>query len=415
MSLETHIAGSDDQLIAGLHFAGRNTASYITSRQNVSFAPQTASNFKPSGSRLMRFSLADQQGWLDGGSVRLIFKLTNLHVTGSLQPIVDSPASMFRRLRIIANGSAVLEDIEEYSRVHQLFSELLPSQRRYNNITEAWGGAFIASGLDSPVHPDPIEADTERTVVVHLMSSLLGQGKLLPLSMLPVILELELGELNDCFAGGDNQWEISRPRLVADVVQIDNQLANSYASHALAGRSLPLNFSGLYSLKSAVPTGSSLYSFPIARGFTRLNTVYLSFWDGTGKFVNSFYSPLVGLTNTTLNDDFEYHLTVGADRYPQFSIDSHQECFYRLRLARQIAQGTDSVSISPHAYRTNKFITALNLEKVPGASSHSGINTRSGSQLTINLRNTGAATTCHVILMYDQICNISAAGVEVLD
>ena len=73
------------------------------------------------------------------------------------------------------------------------------------------------------------------------------------------------------------------------------------------------------------------------------------------------------------------------------------------------------MSIAPHAYRTNKFITALNLEKAPGASSHSGINTRSGSQLTLNLRNTGAATTCHVILVYDQICNISAAGVEVLD
>ncbi len=106
MSLETH-----DKLIDGLRFAGRNTASYITKRSSVSFAPQTASNFKPSGSRLMRFSLADQQGWLDGGTVRLIFKLTNLHVTGSLQPVVDSPASLFRRLRLIASGSSVIQDI----------------------------------------------------------------------------------------------------------------------------------------------------------------------------------------------------------------------------------------------------------------------------------------------------------------
>ena len=111
MSLETHIAGRDDRLIDGLHFSGRNTASYITQRSSVSFAPQTASNFKPAGSRLMRFSLADQQGWLDGGTVRLIFKLTNLHVTGSLQAVTDSPASMFRRMRVIANGSAVIEEI----------------------------------------------------------------------------------------------------------------------------------------------------------------------------------------------------------------------------------------------------------------------------------------------------------------
>ncbi len=299
--------------------------------------------------------------------------------------------------------------------MHQLFSELLPSQRRYNNITEAWGGAFIASGLDSPVHPDPIETDGERTVCVHLMSSVLGQGKCIPLNMVPVILELELGELNDCFLGTENQWEISRPRLVADVLQVDQSLQNSYAAHLLSGKSLPIAMTGMYSVKSAVPTGSSIYSFPIARGFTRLSAVYISFWDGLGKYVNNFFSPLNGKDNTADNDDFEFYLNVGSDRYPQFSVDSHQECFYRLRLARQMAQGNDAMSIAPHAYVRNKFITALNLEKVPGNSSHSGINTRSGSQLTLNLKNSGAATTCHVILVYDQVCNISAAGVEVLD
>ncbi len=417
MSLETHIAGSDDRLIDSLFFAGKNTASYMTSRSSVSFAPQTASNFKTSGSRLMRFSLMDQQGWLDGGTVRLVFKITNLHVSGSLAPITDSPASMFRRMRVIANGSAVIEDIEDYGRVHQLFSELLPAQRRYNNTAESWGGANLASGLDSPVHIAPIEADCERTVCVHLMSSFLGQGKMIPLSMVPVILELELGDMDDCFLGGagDNAWEISRPRLIADVMQVDQALQNSYASHLLSGKSLPIIMTGLYSVKSAVPTGSSIYSFPVARGFTRLSAVYISFWDGLGKYTNNFFSPLHGKDNTADNDDFEFYLNVGSDRYPQFSVDSHQECFYRLRLARQMAQGNDAMSIAPHAYVRDKFITALNLEKVPGASSHSGINTRSGSQLTLNLKNSGAATTCHVILVYDQVANISAAGVDILD
>ncbi len=139
-------------------------------------------------------------------------------------------------MRAIANGSAVIEDIEEYGRVHQMFSELLPAQRRYNNTAESWGGAFLASGLDRAVQLDPIEADSERSVVAHLMSSFLGQGKMIPLSMVPVILELELGDLDDCFLGGDNQWEISRPRLVADVLQIDQSLQNSFASHVLSGK-----------------------------------------------------------------------------------------------------------------------------------------------------------------------------------
>ena len=172
---------------------------------------------------------------------------------------------------------------------------------------------------------------------------------------------------------------------------------------------------GLYSVKSAVPTGSSIYSFPIARGFTRLSTVYFTFAAATDKFVNTFRSPMAGKVNISENDDFEVYLNVGSDRYPQFSVDSHQECFYRLRLARQISQGTDSLSISPHDYRFEKFIGALNLEKAPGQSSHSGINTRSGSQLTLNLKNTGIATTVHVVLVYDQVVSISAASVDVLD
>ncbi len=194
MSLETHIAGSEDQLISGLHFSGSNTASYITDRRQVSFAPQSASNFKPSGSRLMRFSLADEQGFLDGGTVRLIFKITNLNVTGSLTPMTDSPASMFRRLRILCNGSGVVEDVEQYNRVHQMFSLMLPAQRRMNDICESWGGTGAASTLSQPALGAPIPPDSERTVVVHLMSSFFSQGKYIALSLIPAILELELGE-----------------------------------------------------------------------------------------------------------------------------------------------------------------------------------------------------------------------------
>jgi len=111
MSLETHIAGAEDKLIDSLHFAGRNNASYVTERRNVSFAPQAASDYKPGGVRLMRFNLADQQGRLVVDSLRLVFTLNN-DDANALEPIVDSPASMFRRMRIIANGSAMIEDVE---------------------------------------------------------------------------------------------------------------------------------------------------------------------------------------------------------------------------------------------------------------------------------------------------------------
>ena len=82
MSLETHIAGAEDKLLDSLHFAGRSSASYVTERRGVSFAPQTASDFKPGGVRLMRFNLADQQGWLEGDTVRLVMTIHNARAAG---------------------------------------------------------------------------------------------------------------------------------------------------------------------------------------------------------------------------------------------------------------------------------------------------------------------------------------------
>ncbi len=77
MSLETHIAGSEDQLIDGLAFTGRNTASYVTERRSCSFQPQSGGLFSANGVRLLRFNLADQIGWLAGESVRLVLTIEN--------------------------------------------------------------------------------------------------------------------------------------------------------------------------------------------------------------------------------------------------------------------------------------------------------------------------------------------------
>ena len=138
--LESVIASSDDLLKKGFHYAGSQTSSYITSRSNASFVPNTASDFKPSSSRLSRFQPAQGLGWMDSGTCRLLFRITNLSPTATLIPISDSPGSMFRSLRIVASGSSELERIDDYGGTHQLMSELLPAARRSNDIIESWGG-----------------------------------------------------------------------------------------------------------------------------------------------------------------------------------------------------------------------------------------------------------------------------------
>ena len=96
MSLETHIPGNEDRLLDSLTIAGKNTASYVTERRSCTFAPQSGGNFSPAGIRLMRFNLADQQGWLDAGTLRLALTLNNKHASADLKPMVENQAGMFQ-------------------------------------------------------------------------------------------------------------------------------------------------------------------------------------------------------------------------------------------------------------------------------------------------------------------------------
>jgi hypothetical protein len=238
--------------------------------------------------------------------------------------------------------------------------------------------------------------------------------------MVPVVIELETAGADDAFDGTGNSWYITQPRLVGGVLTLDNALQNSYTSHILQGKTLPYMLHWLYSVRVTIPPGSTLYSLPIARGFTRLSTCYFSFWNGDGKYVNTFTSTvrvaIDNTDNTTDTDAATWNITVGADRYPEFDVSSVQESWYRLGLAQLMHQGKDSFSISPYQYKTNKFIGAMNFEKALGQAGHSGVNTRSGSQLTLNFRGLPSDIhTIHVLLHYELSVSVSSAGIEVLD
>jgi hypothetical protein len=317
----------------------------------------------------MRFNLADQNGWLEGSTLRLVMTIHNASGLNPLVPVTDSPASMFRRVRLIGNGSAMIEDIEEYGRVHEIFSLLESSARRYNDHAEGWGSEDAhPATFNDPGRPDQIPEGAARTVVIRLLSSFLSQGKTIPLNMVPLVLEIELGNADDAFMGpeGTNSWYITQPRLIGDVLTLDNALQNSYASHLLQGKQLPFMMHGLYSLRATIPPGSTLYSLPIARGFTRLSTVYFSFSSGLGKWVSHFNSIVdtsMHTDNTTGTDQCTWNITVGAQRYPEFDCSSVQESWYRLRHAQLMHTGKDSFGISPFQYRTDHFIGAMNFEK----------------------------------------------------
>ena len=113
----------EDILIDNLSFKLNKGSSYILDRRSVSFFPTTSNVYKPSsGARVLKFSLnGEDNTWLDPQSVRIFFTLNNKDGTNfkRIRPL-SSPYSFFRRMRIIA-GSQVVEDFDNYNRVHHMF------------------------------------------------------------------------------------------------------------------------------------------------------------------------------------------------------------------------------------------------------------------------------------------------------
>ena len=158
----------------------------------------------------------------------------------------------------------------------------------------------------------------------------------------PIVIELELvGNSGDCLGTGatlsvtnSKSWKITEPQIKCDIVMLDSELQNSYASHLLSGKALPIHFS-TYATNVHTATGND-NSLSIARSFTRLKSVVAIMFHGGGtdtqtKVANFFYHPMNETYNK--NAEVEFQLQLGSAVYPQYPIRS---------LGRGILQSTQS-------------------------------------------------------------------------
>ena len=145
--VESYANSVEDKLIDGLSFKMEAGASYISERKFVTFHPQGSNVYNPSsGSKLIRISLQGQN-WLDPSTFRVAFDVVNDAVAtagGSgvaatapfLRPL--SPWGMFRRVRLLC-GSQLVEDIDQYGRVHEMMNILTATHSRANEGVEGFG------------------------------------------------------------------------------------------------------------------------------------------------------------------------------------------------------------------------------------------------------------------------------------
>ena len=470
----------EDILIDNLSFKLNKGSSYINDRRSVSFFPTTSNVYKPSsGARVLKFSLnGEDNTWLDPQSVRIFFTLNNKDGTNfkKLRPL-SSPYSFFRRMRIIA-GSQVVEDFDNYNRVHHMFSKLMSQGARRDEANEGFGYRYdelltLVNNAGNTALTYEVNAANrqgfynEMTVGFKPLCGLFSQFKYLPLKYMGnLTIELELvTNATDCIINPNDydesdtgiseglrnrftvavagdvgkatntsiDYEISNPRVVCDLCSLDNNLNNEYSKHLLESKGLPITYT-TYITQSQTVKGLTDISVPVIRSVSKLVASFVTFYKSgdpsTGyeycdKEFCRFYHPHQnhepldeGIYDK--NKDLEFQIQLGSKLYPEYPCNSITQCFYHLRKALNLPMfHQHSMNINFKQYR--QFIFAFSFEKVPD-SSYTGINTRAGQQMLLRVKPAGATIpanempdTMYVTLLSEQILEIKDLGLKVYD
>ena len=167
--MESHAQSVEDNLIDSLSFKLRPGASYVTDRRSCSFFPQGSNEYQPSQTKVIKINL-NGDSWLDPSTVKLFFNVTN-NSSGSkeIHPIVANAWGLFKRMRILCGGQ-IIEDIDNYGRLHQMFHIMKPKEKRGNDMIEGFGDW---DGSTS----DAMANGAKRTVGFTPMSGLFSQPR----------------------------------------------------------------------------------------------------------------------------------------------------------------------------------------------------------------------------------------------
>jgi hypothetical protein len=247
------------------------------------------------------------EGWLDPSTVRMMFDVVNDDNVGKTLKPIGRCHGFFRRLRISVRGQ-IIEDIQDYTRVHHMFNVLQGPQVRLNESCEGFGYTDDAEGLATPGTLPGIGGSTG---AVKPSCGLFQQTKYIPLRYCPIEIELELADNNEpivstlgtVFTAANTSllWHLEQCQIKCDIITLDNALDNSYVNHLLGGNTLHIVYNTyISSIQSIVSSDST--NVNVSRSLTALRSVFISFdkhvQEGRltwyNKSWNNFYSPMAG-------------------------------------------------------------------------------------------------------------------------
>ena len=435
--MENLTNSAEEVLIDSLSFKLPSSGQYVTDRRSCTFHTEGSNSYSANaGTKVIRFRLAGDQ-WLDPSTLRIMFDVVNSDAdpaTKKLRPIGRAHA-FFRRLRVSVRGQ-IIEDIDNYNRVCELFHILQTPASRENDAIEQFGYNKDIADLNTTALLPGIT--NYQTVMFQPLCGIFQQTKYLPLRYAPLEIELELADVADPIvstfgasftdANTSTSWKIENCMVKVDLCTLDNALDNSYVSHFMGGKTINIVFNTFISTLQTVVSAETQIN--VSRSLSKMKSVFVTLdkvFEGTrathyNKVWNNFWSPNAGKgTTATLTHTQErfhhFQLQIGAKLFPEYPIKTHAEAFYSLRKALGIhANNLHSIDIDGNEYRNNKFIVGIDTEKLLGLS-FTGMNTRN-NLMTVHLKSQVddyKADRMHIILLSEQILELGDTGCLVYD
>ena len=449
--VEAAALGLDNSvLLDNLSYKLGQGAAYVQERKSVPFYASGSNSYSPNGTKVIKLVLTGDS-WLDPSTFRVMFTVNNKSDAYNelLRPLGDGH-SFFSRMRILM-GSTVVEDIQDYNRLHQMFNLLISKNSKVNLAAEGFGlPAYdykTSAAATSPVVEltdtatrlgwPGISGGGSQTILFTPLSGIFAQSKYIPLRYSPIILELELcSKFDDPFvsinnpfkiADTSNEWDLSNVQAKCDVLILDSELENGYTQLLMSGKHLTFNYSTYIHQYQSI-AGQPKTRLNVARSLSRLKSVFVTF-DKTDlispvyKKFNSFYSPMFNDDKALIlvgdANEIEFSVTLGSKMYPEQPIRSHSEAYYQLRKTLGVqSSALHSFDISAQEYKRRSFVLGIDTETILHATM-TGHNTRSGELLNIQFDQSGNAasrpTDMYIVLCSDNLIEISDSGVRCYD
>ena len=184
--MENLTNSAEEVLIDSLSFKLPSSGQYITDRRSCTFHTEGSNSYSASaGTKVIRFRLAGDGQWMDPSTFRIMLDVVNADNapnTKLLRPI-GKAHGFFRRLGISVRGQ-IIEDIDNYNRVSELFHILQSKQSRANDATEEFGYFGDIWTLNDTVKL-PGTAGSQ-TVMFQPLCGIFQQTKYLPLKYAPL-------------------------------------------------------------------------------------------------------------------------------------------------------------------------------------------------------------------------------------